>query len=143
MEAIVFSVINPSSGVGKITTVIDLSVSLAQKNISTLLINLDPKGNTTSGSDMPNQSGRELYLSLVHSKIGQVIDKILTTHTKFFFIIPSEIDLTTLEIELGNKENFSLKLKNCLDSILKLNRFKVVIPDCPPSLGLLSINSLT
>ncbi len=143
METIVFSIVNPKGGVGKTTTAINLSVSLAQKNISTLLIDLDPKGNTTSGLGLPNQAGHGLYLPLAHPKTDQALEKILPTRIKNLFIIPSEIDLTTLEIELGNKENYSLQLKNCLAPILKLNHFKVIILDCPPSLGLLSINSLT
>lgn len=139
----IFSIANQKGGVGKTTTAINLSASLALKGIPTLLIDLDPQGNTTSGLGVEKKKEGSLYGPLCHPDTHhKVEEKILSTSTKNLYLIPSEIDLAAVEIELGQRKNYLLQLKQCLQPIQNSGRFKAIFIDCPPSLGLLSMNSL-
>lgn len=140
MSAKVFTIANQKGGVGKSTTAINLSVGLAKKNIPTLLIDLDPQANATSGIGFPKEPGKSIYGPL-HGD-GNALDFIVPTSTKHLSILPSEVDLAAIEVELGQKENYLAQLKRCLEPIKKSNQFKAIVIDCPPSLGLISLNSL-
>lgn len=140
MSTKVFSIANQKGGVGKTTTAINLSAALALKGIKTLLIDLDPQGNATSGLGIEKTKNGSLYRPL-HGE-GASLEKIISTGQKNLSLIPSEVDLAAIEVELAQSKNYLLKLQSCLDPIRKSGSFQAIILDCPPALGLISMNSL-
>lgn len=140
MSAKIFSIANQKGGVGKTTTAINLSTALAQKGIKTLLIDLDPQGNATSGLGLEKTKGGSLY-GVLHGE-GKSIEKIVVTNQKNLSVIPSEVDLAAVEVELAQAKNYLLKLKECLEPIKQSNLVDVIILDSPPALGLISMNGL-
>jgi chromosome partitioning protein len=140
MTATIFSIANQKGGVGKTTTAINLSASLARKETPTLLIDLDPQGNTTSGLGLKKESGGSLYDAL-HGE-ADAIDRVKETTQKNLSIIPAEVDLAAIEVELSRKGDYLMRLRQCLSPIKSSDRFRAIILDCPPALGLISMNSL-
>jgi chromosome partitioning protein len=140
MPTTVFTIANQKGGVGKTTTAVNLSAALAEKKIPTLLIDLDPQANATSALGIEKRAGRSLYGPL-HGE-GSALDMLTPTSYEFLSLIPSEEDLAAAEIEIAQSENYLAKLKAVLDPIRSSNRFRAVIIDCPPALGMLSMNSL-
>ena len=131
---------NQKGGVGKTTTAVNLSASLAVAEKKTLLIDIDPQGNATSGLGIPRG---EVSQNIYHALIDQVPPKALLRDTELNFlkIIPSNIDLIGAEIELVPFSDRETRLKNALKELKE--EFDFLIIDCPPSLGLLTVNSLT
>ncbi|OHE73840.1 MAG: sporulation initiation inhibitor Soj [Verrucomicrobia bacterium GWC2_42_7] len=140
MSATVFTIANQKGGVGKTTTAINLSVAIAKSGISTLLIDLDPQGNTTSGLGFEKKAGSSLYGAL-HGDENFTCE-IKETSQKNLFLIPSEVDLAAVEIELGQKKDYLMQLKRCLDPLKNSGKYDAIIIDCPPALGMISMNSL-
>jgi chromosome partitioning protein len=140
MPTIVFTIANQKGGVGKTTTAVNLAAAFAAKQIATLLVDLDPQANATSSVGVEKQEGKSLYGPLRGE--GNAMDLIVKTTTKNLSVIPSEEDLAAAEIEIAQTENFLLKLKSVLDPVRASEKFKVIIIDCPPALGMLSMNSL-
>ena len=140
MPTIVFTIANQKGGVGKTTTAVNLAAAFAAKQIATLLVDLDPQANATSSVGVEKQEGKSLYGPLRGE--GNAMDLIVKTTTKNLSVIPSEEDLAAAEIEIAQTENFLLKLKSVLDPVRASEKFKVIIIDCPPALGMRSMNSL-
>lgn len=140
MATKIFSIANQKGGVGKTTTAINLSAGLARNNIKTLLIDLDPQGNATSGLGLEKKRGGSLYGALYGE--GGAVEKIIESGQKNLALIPSEVDLAAIEVELAQSEDYLLQLRRCLDPIKKSGKFDAIILDCPPALGLISMNSL-
>lgn len=140
MSAKIFSIANQKGGVGKTTTAINLSSALAQKGLKTLLIDLDPQGNATSGLGLERTKGGSLY-DVFHGD-GKAKEKVIETRQKNLYLIPSEVDMAAVEVELAQSDNYLLKLKECLAPIKRSNEMDVIILDSPPALGLLSMNGL-
>ena len=136
----VISIANQKGGVGKTTTAVNLSASLAVAEKKTLLIDFDPQGNATSGLGV---SREEASQSIYHALIDEVPLKTLLRETELDFlkIIPSNIDLIGAEIELVSFPDREIRLKNALKEVRE--DFDFLIIDCPPSLGLITVNSLT
>lgn len=134
------AVFNQKGGVGKTTTVINLCACLADRGKKILMIDIDPQGNTTSGIGIDkNGLSYTVYDALIGNTNAK--DCIVDTNQENLFLIPSSVQLAGAEIELTTLHERELKLKDCIESIK--DRFDYVFIDCPPSLGLLSINALS
>jgi chromosome partitioning protein len=133
----IISVANQKGGVGKTTTAINLSASIALSGKKVLLIDMDPQANASSGLGVDPDS-RGIY-ELLMGEAGQN-EVICSTEIETLQIIPSRVDLTGAEIELVNKESREKILKTALNGIR--DKYEFVIIDCPPSLGLLTLNAL-
>jgi len=140
MSPLVFTIANQKGGVGKTTTAVNLAAALAEKKIRTLLIDLDPQANATSAVGVEKTAGRSLYGPL--SGEGTALEMIVPTQYEHLALIPSEEDLAAAEIELAQTENYLAKLRTILEPIKASGGFRVIIIDCPPSMGMLSMNSL-
>jgi chromosome partitioning protein len=137
----VMSVANQKGGVGKTTTSVNLSASLAVAEKKTLLIDADPQGNATSGLGIPKEkiSGKSIYHAMIDR--ANIQDLIVDTELEFLKIVPSDLDLIGAEIELVPFPDRELRLKKSILGVK--DSFDYVIIDCPPSLGLITVNSLT
>jgi chromosome partitioning protein len=140
MACTVFTIANQKGGVGKTTTAVNLAAALAEKKIHTLLVDLDPQANATSAVGVEKQEGKSLYRPL-HGE-GSALEMITPTSYEYLALIPSEVDLAAAEIELAQTENYLLKLRTVLQPVRDSGGYRAVIIDCPPALGLLSMNSL-
>lgn len=140
MSATVFTIANQKGGVGKTTTAVNLSAALAEENVRTLLIDLDPQANATSSLGFPKEAGRSLYGPL-HGE-SDAMHKIIETGISNLSIIPAEVDLAAIEMELSQKDDYLLQLRRCIDPLLNSGNFQAVILDCPPALGMISMNAL-
>jgi len=139
----IISIANQKGGVGKTTTVVNLSASLAAAQKKTLFVDLDPQGNATSGVGIDKES---LQKSIYHTLLGQIpiretIIDIEPDNLKHNLnAIPSNSQLAGAEIELIQVENREWKLKESLDLIK--DSYDFILIDCPPSLNLLTVNAL-
>ena len=140
MPTTVFTIANQKGGVGKTTTAVNLGAALAEKKIPTLIIDLDPQANATSAIGLEKQVGKSLYGPLRGE--GTALEMITPTAYEHLSLIPSEEDLAATEIELAQAENYLMKLRAVLDPIRTAANHRVIIIDCPPALGMLSMNSL-
>jgi chromosome partitioning protein len=140
MPTTVFTIANQKGGVGKTTTAVNLAAALAEKKIHTLLIDLDPQANATSSVGIEKQAGRSLY-GPIHGE-GSALEMITPTKYEHLALIPSEEDLAAAEIEIAQSENYLARLKTVLKPVRDSNGFRAIIIDCPPALGMLSMNSL-
>lgn len=140
MTSKIFSVANQKGGVGKTTTAINLAWALARRKVNVLLVDLDPQANATSGLGFDKVAGSSLYAAL-HGD-GEALAQVLETRQAHLCLIPSEVDLAAIEIELGQKEDYLVRLKNVLQPVRESQRFDAIILDCPPALGMISMNGL-
>ena len=140
MATTVFTIANQKGGVGKTTTAVNPAAALAEKKIPTLLIDLDPQANATSAIGVEKQEGKSLYGALRGE--GQALEQIVATSYEHLSLIPSEEDLAAAEIEIAQAENYLMKLRTVLEPIRAAGTFRAIIIDCPPALGMLSMNSL-
>lgn len=139
-ESIVLAVLNQKGGVGKSTTAINLAAALGDKGQKILLIDLDPQGNTTSGLGVDKSNlDACIYDALINDASAD--DLIIKTCADNVYLIPATIQLTGAELELVSAVARESRLKDVIDSVREY--FDFVLIDCPPSLGLLTINALT
>ena len=135
------AIFNQKGGVGKTTTNINLAACLAVKGKKILVLDIDPQGNTTSGLGV-SKTGQEFttYDVLTNSDLN-IDDAIVHTQTEGLDLIPGSVELAGAEVELVQLDHRESRLKTALAPIK--GRYDYIFIDCPPSLGLLTINSLT
>jgi chromosome partitioning protein len=135
------AIFNQKGGVGKTTTNINLAACLAMKGKKVLILDIDPQGNTTSGMGILKKGlKRTAYEVLIDDNV-EPEEAILSTGLKNLDIIPASVQLAGAEIELVQLEGRERRLKKAIDKIK--DKYDYIFIDCPPSLGLLTINSLT
>lgn len=135
----IISVANQKGGVGKTTTTVNLGTILAKRGKKVLLIDADPQGNATSGLGVEKEVEFSIYDVLVNET--EIKDTIQDTIIKNLKVCPSNINLAGAEVELVSMMSREQRLKEKLDEIK--NKFDYVLIDCPPSLGLITLNSFT
>ena len=136
----IISLVNQKGGVGKTTTCVNLAAYVANSGKKVLLVDMDPQGNASSGLGVVKNSELKTIYNVIDGEI-QIKDAIAPTVLKNLFIIPSTVDLAGAEIELVQVNNREKVLKENLDNIK--DNYDYIMIDCPPSLGLLTINALT
>ena len=135
----IIAMVNQKGGVGKTTTAVNLCSVLTKKGKKVLLIDEDPQGNATSGIGVQKNLEKSTYDVIIDET--EIAEAITETSIKNLKLCPSNINLAGAEVELVSMEQRELRLKNKLSGIK--DQFHYIIIDCPPSLGLLTINALT
>ncbi|HHU90892.1 MAG TPA: ParA family protein [Clostridiaceae bacterium] len=136
----IIAIANQKGGVGKTTTAVNLSACLGVKGKKVLVIDIDPQGNTTSGFGIDKNSVKNSIYDTIINEIP-IEDTMLETQIKGLYLSPSNINLAGAEVELVSVLSRETRLKYAIDEIE--DEFDYIVIDCPPSLGLLTVNSLT
>jgi len=139
VPTIVIAVANQKGGVGKTTTTVNLSACLAALGKRVLLLDFDPQANATSGLGLEKIEGASSYRALMGE--GNLTEKIQPTAYERLEIIPSEVDLCGADIELARLDNHLQRLALALKPVIESGKFDVILMDCPPSLGILTLNA--
>ena len=144
MDKKIISIINQKGGVGKTTTVINLAAGLSMKGKRTLVIDLDPQGNATTGLGLSNTSSSDNTIYSVLNGNKKISEVIQNTSFDNLNLITSNVDLSGLEVETAGDSRRAFKLKDELTSILNDSAatYDYILIDCPPSLSLLTVMAL-
>ena len=141
MPARIIALANQKGGVGKTTTTINLAAALAERGRRVLILDFDPQANATSGLGLEKKEGRSLYPVL----LGETaIDSLITeTGVTRLSIIPAEVNLAGAEVDVPRMDRYLQKLRDAVKPLADSDRFDLIFVDCPPSLGILTMNALT
>ncbi len=137
----IIAIANQKGGVGKTTTAVNLGAALAEQGLRILLIDLDPQANATSSLGLQELEGESLYEALLGGV--SITAKIFPTHLERLFIVPADLDLAGVEVEIARMSDHLTRLASTLQPLRADSTFDFVLLDCPPSLGILMTNALT
>ena len=136
----IIAVANQKGGVGKTTTAVNLAASFAALEYNSLIVDADPQANSTSGLGIdPKQERLTIYNSMVEGSSAEEV--VMASEFDYLDIIPSHIDLVGAEVEMIDIENREQRMREALEPIK--DKYDFIIIDCSPSLGLITVNSLT
>src|ERR1039458_4246599 len=136
----IIAIANQKGGVGKTTTAVNLGHALAEKGQRILIVDLDPQGNATSALGMQDLEGENLYEALLGDE--SIVDKILPTRIERLFLVPANLDLAGVEVEIARMNDHLTRLSKTLSILRDDQTFDFILLDCPPSLGILMTNAL-
>ncbi|HAM73218.1 MAG TPA: sporulation initiation inhibitor Soj [Verrucomicrobiales bacterium] len=139
MPTKIIAVANQKGGVGKTTTAVNVAACMAAAGHRTLLFDLDPQANATSGLGLEKLEGASAYRPLLGE--GSLQEKIQPTAFERLDVLPSEVDLCAVEIEMVRGEDHLKKLSRLLEPVVSSGAYSAILIDCPPSLGVLTLNA--
>ena len=137
----IISISNQKGGVGKTTTTINLAACVAERGRQVLVVDLDPQANATSGLGVEKIEGGSMYEVLLGG--ARMADKIQPTGWKNLSIVPSEINLAGSEIDIARQEHYLTVLRDAIRPVVESQAYDVIFCDCPPAIGVLTMNALT